>query len=1112
VEVPEELEIEFDEIESVTSDDSESSEEEPMGYMFEVARNQEEEKGQSPAKEDRKDGMDVVQVQEEKQHQLEPQESIQIEVGDNLLLVHQQGSQETLYATQQPPSDVEQLSFFQEEEISDEALLGLMESYEQRSIRTVSNNLVESTPPCRTTQPPSNYLSPYLQPFTPSKKSTPGRYLYLPPLDHDHDQLQCLAPEPLPSQTYPTGQIPWKHLSNKINCQEFLTKLRRCHCLSFDLVFNGIPISPVGLSPSIVTRAWAPMIALRHSIKGSKKDSHLQSSLAATVLVGISICCGDDVGYFLPLPTIPPLLSSSSSSKSQNQNSRGTHHHEQQTKMVPSLNDLPEPVMILISRYIGFGKILHKCSGLYPSELVTHLFTNESNPLLSLSRKWAEVSRKSLRHEWMRGQCLEWRLLGKIMNSPLITKVSFDMKEKLVSLRERDVIVSGVIEDPKVAATLLEMSDSFQSSLPSTKSPTSLMNLIRESCAVAVNAFKKMNDLERALKQSGQSLWSTFIHIEMPLCYTVADAELNGIPIDTSFFTDLRQDLNDRVKVIEYFFRETQGVNFNISNPRDISRLKAQLGSIQDHVISTNTEEEFDDDIISNTLQTLGDAPEPPHLFLQLVQEWRSHSRLLPVCNLILGSRCRPYGHTVDRTRGRYHTIGTETGRLIISSPPLQQIPHNCSYVPPLRASLHEELQQAKAISQTCLASFIHDLNRKAASGDSEWVRVTKMHTSGVDDMGIYSDNGMKTSHTVTAYTTGKMIAITPTPIDKSLITDRQTNTSTTLEELWRNAGFCYPRLGSNRDVANSGHSNSSSNVVVILININQKVYSYPADQVFRLQASIIPNQSEVSHLKSSLERLSSNRNSSLDPSPLTIPILTSSPSLPSKITINPRDGFRASPGCVFISSDYCQIELRLFAHFALDPKLLQAFQPQQKLSSSSSSSSSLSASSCSSSDPNVDSPTQAADIFLRIASQWKSKSISQITNSERNLVKQLCYALLYGAGPQKIAQDAHVTVTEAQEMINSFLSHYSEIPKLIKEIKQKCYQNCFVETILGRKRSLKQIRSNQRKERGRAERQAVNTVCQGSAADLIKVSFFAVSLFLTLVSVGDDQHPSLSL
>lgn len=868
-----------------------------------------------------------------------------------------------LYAVQLPADDAD---LHHEDEISDEALIRLIENFDSKRVNCGRTpwKKPEATSP-------TPYPSPYLQPFTPSKCSTPGRYLYLPSLDNStHNPKAAEVPN---FNKAHERTLCWRHLSEPQYCLDFLHTLGDCTSLSFELVFDTIPLSPVGLSQSIVSKAWAPMITKCYS--GDSKKDHNNPALNE-ILVGISMSFGNDIGYYLPLPTIPPLLCI-------------VENKIPAARKVSSLESLPDRAMILICRYVGFGRILHKCPGLYPMDIGSNFFSTNSNPLFVVSKRWAECFRRSLRYEWMRGQCLEWRLLGKVMNSTTITKVGFEMKEKLICLRERDVMIRGLIKDPKIAEILLELETSVPlRSIKSYRSPTA----IKESCFTAINVFHHMTAIEFTLHL--RQLWSTFISIEMPLCYTVADAELNGIPIDTTFFTDLRQDLTDRVKLIEHYFRETQGFQFSLSNPKDVSKLKSELSGQEDHPA------------------------------LQLVQEWRSHTRILPLCNMIFSHRCRPYGHSTDRTRGKYHSIGTETGRLIIASPPLQQVPHSCSYPPPRRVSLHIELQRAKLNSD--IRSFIQNINRRASSGEMEWVRVTKMRKNpplACDE--LYTDNNMKPLDSGSA-STGRLIAVTSIPIAKTLIPDQTSGVS--LLDIWREAGYNYTE-------------EDGASIVGILINIQSKIYNYPADQVFRLQASIIPDPDETSSLRSSLNSSSSNQSS------FEIP----------KITLNPRDGFRATPGHLFIASDYSQIELRIFAHFAMDKKLYDAFIRDE-------------------------------DVFRSIAAQWKSKAVQSVSDDERNSVKQLCYALLYGAGPNKVALDAGCSVQEAEQMIQNFLQTFSGIQKFINEVKRRCRVNGFVETMLGRKRHLPNIRSSDKKDRARAERQAVNTVCQGSAADLVKV------------------------
>lgn len=187
----------------------------------------------------------------------------------------------------------------------------------------------------------------------------------------------------------------------------------------------------------------------------------------------------------------------------------------------------------------------------------------------------------------------------------------------------------------------------------------------------------------------------------------------------------------------------------------------------------------------------------------------------------------------------------------------------------------------------------------------------------------------------------------------------------------------------------------------------------------------------------------------------------------------NLRNGFVASEGYVLLSADYAQMELRLLAHFSEDANLCKAFKCQQ-------------------------------DVFKVLAARWKNKDIDDITVTERNMIKQLCYANIYGSGAHAIAKQADVTVEEAKHMMQDFLESYPGISTFITSVKESCRATGYITTLLGRRRALPLINSENRQEQAKGGRQAVNSMCQGSAADLIKLAMVNISYRLSQLTSAD--------
>eukprot|EP00300_Choanocystis_sp_HF-7_P042543 c9284_g1_i1.p1 GENE.c9284_g1_i1~~c9284_g1_i1.p1 ORF type:complete len:466 (+),score=91.36 c9284_g1_i1:1-1398(+) len=170
------------------------------------------------------------------------------------------------------------------------------------------------------------------------------------------------------------------------------------------------------------------------------------------------------------------------------------------------------------------------------------------------------------------------------------------------------------------------------------------------------------------------------------------------------------------------------------------------------------------------------------------------------------------------------------------------------------------------------------------------------------------------------------------------------------------------------------------------------------------------------------------------------------------------RNVLSARPGYVLLSADYAEMELRLFAHLSGDEILLSLIH-------------------------------QGGDVFKAMASKWLKKAESDISPEDRQKCKGVFYCILYGGGPFRVASDLGIEVDQARTMIANLKSSFPGIEQFIEATLARCKKSGFVTSIQGRKRYLHSIHSHLRHEQSRAERQAVNTVCQSSAADVIKMA-----------------------
>ncbi|XP_019052387.1 PREDICTED: helicase and polymerase-containing protein TEBICHI isoform X2 [Nelumbo nucifera] len=192
---------------------------------------------------------------------------------------------------------------------------------------------------------------------------------------------------------------------------------------------------------------------------------------------------------------------------------------------------------------------------------------------------------------------------------------------------------------------------------------------------------------------------------------------------------------------------------------------------------------------------------------------------------------------------------------------------------------------------------------------------------------------------------------------------------------------------------------------------------------------------------------------------------------------INARDYFiPTQDNWLLLTADYSQIELRLMAHFSKDSSLIELL-----------------------SRPN-------GDVFTMISAKWTGQLESTITSQERDQTKRLVYGILYGMGAKTLAEQLNCSADEAAEKIESFKSSFPGVASWLSEAVASCRQKGYVETLKGRKRFLSKIKLGNSKEKAKAQRQAVNSICQGSAADIIKIAMINIH---TVIAEGCEKPNS---
>jgi DNA polymerase-1 len=168
------------------------------------------------------------------------------------------------------------------------------------------------------------------------------------------------------------------------------------------------------------------------------------------------------------------------------------------------------------------------------------------------------------------------------------------------------------------------------------------------------------------------------------------------------------------------------------------------------------------------------------------------------------------------------------------------------------------------------------------------------------------------------------------------------------------------------------------------------------------------------------------------------------------------REAFVAEPGCLLLSADYSQIELRVLAHLSGDPTLTDTFR-------------------------------KGEDVHDRTSREIFGAFSHVPPDEQRRISKMVNYALLYGKSAFTLAKDLGIERKQADEFITAYFARYPGVRRFIDETIEKARETGTVRTLLGRLRRLPDLRSKNFPVRMEAERQAMNTPVQGSAADLIK-------------------------
>lgn len=214
------------------------------------------------------------------------------------------------------------------------------------------------------------------------------------------------------------------------------------------------------------------------------------------------------------------------------------------------------------------------------------------------------------------------------------------------------------------------------------------------------------------------------------------------------------------------------------------------------------------------------------------------------------------------------------------------------------------------------------------------------------------------------------------------------------------------------------------------------------------LPAAIDPATGRV-HTRYNQYVAATGRLSSSEPNLQNIPIRT-------ELGRRIRDAFVPADGCLLLSADYSQIELRVLAHLSHDAELVDAY-------------------------------TRGEDVHVRTATALFGVKAEDVTREMRGQAKTVNFAVIYGQTQWALAQNLRITKTEAKRYIDAFFERYQGIAKFMETVVEQARTTGFVTTLLGRRRAVNDIRSRNPALRHAAERIAQNTPIQGTAADIIK-------------------------
>ena len=174
------------------------------------------------------------------------------------------------------------------------------------------------------------------------------------------------------------------------------------------------------------------------------------------------------------------------------------------------------------------------------------------------------------------------------------------------------------------------------------------------------------------------------------------------------------------------------------------------------------------------------------------------------------------------------------------------------------------------------------------------------------------------------------------------------------------------------------------------------------------------------------------------------------------------RSAFVAEAGHKLLSADYSQVELRILAHVSGEPKLREAFE-------------------------------RGEDVHTTTAAEVLGKDPATLTKDERNVAKMVNFGIIYGISAFGLSENLEIPREDAQAYIDAYLARFPHVQDFIQRTIEQAARDGYVTTLFGRRRPVPEIRASNRQTRSLGERLAVNSVMQGTAADVIKKAMVAI-------------------